>query len=58
MQNEVTKTRIVLEIKDLKERKDKGEVLEDMLKRSRNHVEKFVKALDPDGDNEGSYQAG
>ena len=57
-QNEVTKTRIDLEVKDLKERKDvigkkMGEVLEDMSKGSRDRV-KYVKVLDPDGDNEGS----
>ena len=48
--NEVTKTRIDLEVKDFKERKDTilkimGEVLEDMTKASRERVEKYVKEL-------------
>ena len=48
--NEVTKTRIDLEVKDFKERKDTilkimGEVLEDMTKISRERVEKYVKEL-------------
>ena len=57
-QNEVTKTRIDLETKDLKERKDTigkimGEVLEDMSKASRDRVEKYVKVLEADEDGEG-----
>ena len=48
--NEVTKTRIDLEVKDFKERKDTilkimGEVLEDMTKASRERIEKYIKEL-------------
>ena len=49
--NEVTKTRIDLEVKDFKERKDTiilkimGEVLEEMTKASRERIEKYVKEL-------------
>ena len=44
--NEVSKTRIDLEVKDLKERKDTinkimGEILEDMTKASRDKIEKY-----------------
>ena len=44
--NEVAKTKIALEVKDLKERKDTinksmGEILEDMMKASRDKIEKY-----------------
>ena len=44
--NEVSKTRIDLEVKDLKERKDTinkimGEILEDVTKASRDKIEKY-----------------
>ena len=56
--NEVAKTRIDLEVKDLKERKDNigkimGEVLEDMTKTSRDRVEKYVKVIEEGDENEG-----
>ena len=46
--NEVAKTRIDLEVKDIKERGDTvnkimGEVLEDMTKTSRDRIEKYAK---------------
>ena len=49
-QNEVAKTRIDLEVKDLKERGDTisklmGEILEDMTKSSRDKVEKYMLPL-------------
>ena len=46
--NEVAKTRIDLEVKDIKERGDTvntimGEILEDMTKTSRDRIEKYTK---------------
>ena len=49
--NEVSKTRIDLEVKDLKERKDTinkimGEILEDMTRSSREKIEKYTAPLE------------
>ena len=49
--NEVAKTRIDLEVKDLKERRDTinkimGEILEDMTKTSRDKIEKYMKSIE------------
>ena len=58
--NEVSKTRIDLEVKDLKERKDTinkimGEILEDMTKASRDKIERYS-VPEEDMEDEGETQ--